>query len=1031
MKKVKYNNPLVNLEEIISYIKKNYKVNYWITLKLPSVLKTTKLDIDEIKEMLYQKFINNLNKFATKENIKFILGVIEDSYLNDGYHAHVLCELNKEEHVISEAWQNALLVGFKGTKMEITLKTALEKEALSIIFIKHLDVNSDIIIDNYIYYMFKHFGLNKRHGYFLNDFKLIPFIETKEYNSFKLLNKDFGLNFVILIYAISLLFNEKLNFEIFLKLIAEQKEIFDKILKEIDAYLLEKKIYIFNEGNSSDKINDLIYQVSSELVHSDILFVLKPSFSFANKQNIIKEYVKLLKKKYINNNSYYDYILSFINANFKDYVDYANKNLLKWKNKKQVEEKKGLIVESKWEVWFNNLTAETYFENIVFCSVDWVLSQGFELTLEAYSQEYFVKKFKNIWSFYLNPLNKNFKIELSINDYFLLFKGLVTVVEKILSIKRLLMPVKFFKNDKFVTYYMWSASNNQYLKNILYNILSHNKENNKNFNLLNFKMLNKLKVMFGTFFVIPKNWVFLVNQKLTENYSGGYILNNIFKFSPFVHQDESFIGDFELEKPEDFINTLNLYQNQTLILNSTYITSKGSVISEDKDNISSKDRAGKRKVIDEMDKIRKEYKEIWLKEVRKKKFWYCIYIDGRGRIYPSGYINYQNDSWIRKNIQIYGKYNIVKKEEVIKKIEELNKEQKEMITKDLEEKKEEEKIMMKWLRYKDANTSCYQITTVIYGIKELYEKYFKEGKNKKEIYDYYVEIIKKYVEEKEEKEVGKQIIKDIKIYRKAWKRAIMTQIYGATKMTMIKYCKEGMKEEKLKIDERLIKNFINYIDNTQVGVILKDLKKYIGMVFSSYDENTKEIVWQDDLKISDKIKKTLEVSCFDRKMSTIYCKTIEEKEVISIYKKRMEIKQKKYDKEHIDIRKTIQAYYVNTVHFIDSGIAYKMIKTMVHKNKGILSIHDCFGTLLMEAENLEELYISIFKNEEKNLMIQNYYKNIIKKNSWINDGINDKYYNKLYHGGVSHIKKLIEERKKEDVFAWKVLGNSNLIKDEK
>ena len=75
--------------------------------------------------------------------------------------------------------------------------------------------------------------------------------------------------------------------------------------------------------------------------------------------------------------------------------------------------------------------------------------------------------------------------------------------------------------------------------------------------------------------------------------------------------------------------------------------------------------------------------------------------------------------------------------------------------------------MMKWLRYKDANTSCYQITTVIYGIKELYEKYFKEGKNKKEIYDYYVEIIKRYVDEKEEGKEGKQIIKNIKKYRKA------------------------------------------------------------------------------------------------------------------------------------------------------------------------------------------------------------------------------------------------------------------------
>jgi hypothetical protein len=134
------------------------------------------------------------------------------------------------------------------------------------------------------------------------------------------------------------------------------------------------------------------------------------------------------------------------------------------------------------------------------------------------------------------------------------------------------------------------------------------------------------------------------------------------------------------------------------------------------------------------------------------------------------------------------------------------------------------------------------------------------------------------------------------------------------------------------------------------------------------------------MKINKEIKKTLEVKCFDRKMSSIYCQIQENNNVISVYKKRMKIKTIEYNKEYIDIRKTIQAFFVNTVHFIDSGIAYKTIKTMLENNKGILCIHDCFGTLLMETEQIEEIYISIFKNEEKNLMIQNYYKNIIEKN---------------------------------------------------
>jgi hypothetical protein len=90
---------------------------------------------------------------------------------------------------------------------------------------------------------------------------------------------------------------------------------------------------------------------------------------------------------------------------------------------------------------------------------------------------------------------------------------------------------------------------------------------------------------------------------------------------------------------------------------------------------------------------------------------------------------------------------------------------------------------------------------VIFGIEELYKKYFIEEKKGKEIYDYYKEVIKGYGLSAE--------------YRSALKRAIMTQIYGARKKTKEKYCRKGIKEKGLK--EIDIGKFIEYIEETEMN----------------------------------------------------------------------------------------------------------------------------------------------------------------------------------------------------------------------
>jgi hypothetical protein len=64
-------------------------------------------------------------------------------------------------------------------------------------------------------------------------------------------------------------------------------------------------------------------------------------------------------------------------------------------------------------------------------------------------------------------------------------------------------------------------------------------------------------------------------------------------------------------------------------------------------------------------------------------------------------------------------------------------------------------------------------------------------------------------------------------------------------------------------------------------------------------------------------------------------------------------------------------------------------------------------------------------------MIQNYYKNIIEKNDWLYDEniIKDKKILKLYLSRLNYIKQVIENRKEGDLI-WKVIKNSNLIKNE-
>jgi hypothetical protein len=144
--------------------------------------------------------------------------------------------------------------------------------------------------------MFKFFGFSKMHGYFLYDIngkEIIKYIETPAYLQFQKINKDFGLSFIILIYALSRIFITKLPIDYILKLLIERKDQVNDILNCIDKYLNENFNYFFLDVNkSTSKINNLMLQITNELIQGDFIVVMRPNYSLKYKERIVVEFIE-------------------------------------------------------------------------------------------------------------------------------------------------------------------------------------------------------------------------------------------------------------------------------------------------------------------------------------------------------------------------------------------------------------------------------------------------------------------------------------------------------------------------------------------------------------------------------------------------------------------------------------------------------------------------------------------------------------------------------------------------------------------
>ena len=123
---------------------------------------------------------------------------------------------------------------------------------------------------------------------------------------------------------------------------------------------------------------------------------------------------------------------------------------------------------------------------------------------------------------------------------------------------------------------------------------------------------------------------------------------------------------------------------------------------------------------------------------------------------------------------------------------------------------------------------------------------------------------------------------------------------------MIKYIREGIEEEKLEKNEELVIDFIKYINKLEESKMLKMLEKIILHAISGKKEK--------------EIREILVVKAYDRELQTYYVKEKKEEIVRKVYNKRKSITLRKASEE-VDIKKIARAYFVNTVHFIDAGLA--------------------------------------------------------------------------------------------------------------
>lgn len=303
-----------------------------------------------------------------------------------------------------------------------------------------------------------------------------------------------------------------------------------------------------------------------------------------------------------------------------------------------------------------------------------------------------------------------------------------------------------------------------------------------------------------------------------------------------------------------------------------------------------------------------KYSIIWIlvsiAEVNKvklgKEINFEIFVKEGIKIVESYFSNYKSIK------DIYDIYDLIKIKYYISILDEINKD-----------------IYVSWLISKDATASCYQHLIKILGSKDSESLKWCNLKSLDTWFDTYSYIIENF-----NKKIKSEClsIDDIsKIFsRKTLKRVIMTENYGASMRTCIKYFTSSFSFEKYTLEQQkeiisIFKLFYNYLttDNSILRKSSSEIVEYFSNVLNS------------DGNIISTLKD-------DSKIYHIYYKHNIKQIEIYLYNKRY-TKQERLLTSTIDMKKIKNAIRANYVQSIDAAL----VRWYLCEIRGI-TIHDCF-----------------------------------------------------------------------------------------
>lgn len=616
------NNIKIICEKVEEQVRE-YSIYGFLTLKIPLQIRLKK----NFSIKILDKFLLKINE---KSNVLKYICITENSYYV-GYHAHILIFVN-DEKIIEELilfWENVMKI----KKINYIFNELFYYEKIH---------NNDFY--NVVRYMTKVWGLIIESKYFSNfneEIKILFY--DKNYQQLvlfreKIKKKDWEI--IILLYQgfIKGLI-EPVNFKDWFYIMLGGNDIVNvkKYMMQGNMLILSLKSYIKQLNKeiflSRKKYENLLEAIYMEIYKSNVLFSVQNIVTVNLFDNVVKNLIKDIEKSK--------------NIVVKNFID--------------VLKKAAFLNILKVEKFYNMKFDYIYFMNsIIYGILRWCFNQCESKEIVYYEKIKIVLNLKQILNFILYCLNLT---EIITDELvFILFEFVLVGLVKYEKITILYQEkIKVDEKIKSKFYFRHESQSKQ----SQYNILNEKKDPNLDL---------KRSLLFGIFFLPPKNWELVENENFEKNFSGVYIFNKVFKFLSFMHKKEQNMSslNFDFNLVEQINNDMKIkYKIDNLFLDCFL----------EKLFFSVKNKEWRKIFIDEVDKdiekrlLFKNFKKVignkfskleeknmfnkWLVDYKnysrykviqyigEEVFYYGEYIEVRGRFFSTSWFNLQSDKFFR------------------------------------------------------------------------------------------------------------------------------------------------------------------------------------------------------------------------------------------------------------------------------------------------------------------------------------------------------------------------------------------------